>query len=208
MVIGVTVNETGQMAQKGRPRTFDREKALKTALRLFWDHGYEGTSIAQLKAAMGINGPSLYAAFGSKEALYREAIDLYERVYGGALLTILTETADSREAVKRLLTAIATLRCEDGPRGCLVSTAETTCGPENSTIARFVASRRTILHDALAARLDRAVAEDDLPADTDTAALAAFYTAMVQGLSVQARDGAEPMVLMAIIDRAMAAWPK
>ncbi len=195
------------MAERGRPRAFDREKALKAALRLFWEHGYEGTSIAELKAAMGINGPSLYAAFGSKEELYRDAIALYEREYGAALLAILNDTTDARAAVETLLAAIADMRCEDGPRGCLVSTGETACGPANSAVARHVADRRGVLRNALTDRLTRAAAEGDIPAGIDIPALAAFYTAMIQGLSIQARDGADAALLAAIIKRAMEAWP-
>jgi AcrR family transcriptional regulator len=191
---------------RGRPRTLDREKALEAALKLFWRHGYEGTSIADLTAAMGATPPSLYAAFGSKEQLYRDAVELYAASYGGFPARALAEEPSAYRAMERILAeAIEVYSAE--ARGCMLASGALTCAPEHQHVARELASLRLAAIAAIKARFDTAVAEGELDAGADTAALASFYAAVIQGLSIQARDGVKRAILQSMAAAALAAWP-
>jgi AcrR family transcriptional regulator len=192
---------------RGRPRKFDRTAALRRAMEVFWRHGYEGTSLSDLTAAMGINAPSLYAAFGCKEALFREAVALFAALEGEAANRALQVERTARGAVEAMLRHNADAYTNpDTPSGCMIVLSAVTCTPENERVRDYCAECRLRAQDALHGRLERAVAEGDLPAGTDTAALAAFYTTLLHGLSIQARDGASRARLHAIVDCAMAAW--
>lgn len=191
-------------SRRGRPRAFDRRKALEAALELFWRQGYEGASINDLTAAMGISPPSLYAAFGGKERLYQEALDLYAATRGGYAARALAEEPTARAAIERMLREAAAVYAG---RGCMLASGALACAPEHAGVAADLARRRRDGREALSARLERAVAEGELPAGADAAALGAYYAAVIQGLSIQARDGATPEQLKAIARLAMAAWP-
>ncbi|AFU03869.1 TetR/AcrR family transcriptional regulator [Nocardia brasiliensis] len=196
------------MAERGRPRAFDRTDALRRAMEVFWEHGYEGASMNDLTTAMGINSPSLYAAFGCKEALFREAIDLYGQTEGGYTERALREEPTARAAIEAMLrdNAIA-YTVEDKPHGCMIVLAGSTYTTRNESIRDFLVEKRSGTTEDIRKRLDRGVTEGDLPADTDTAALANFYTTVLYGLSIQARDGVPLKSLTLAIDCAMAAWP-
>ncbi|HEX6977656.1 MAG TPA: TetR/AcrR family transcriptional regulator [Alphaproteobacteria bacterium] len=195
------------MAERGRPRKFDRAAALRRAMEVFWERGYEGTSLSDLTTAMGINPPSLYAAFGCKEALFREAVALYEATEGSATESALRDAPTAREAVAAMLRDnVNAYACPGKPPGCMIVLAATLGAPENKGVCNYLAECRRKVQDALQRRLERGVIEGDVPAGTDTAALAAFYTTVLQGLSIQARDGAPRARLQAIVDCAMAAW--
>lgn len=197
------------MAERGRPRAFDRDEALRRAMRLFWTCGYEGTSIADLTAAMGINKPSLYAAFGCKEALFREAVSLYDRVESQAVTQALRDAPTGRDAVEALLRVnVAAYSDPEKPAGCMVVLAALLGTPENESLRAALAENRRQGQEALRRRLEQDVAAGALPPGTDTARLAAFYTTVLQGLSVQARDGASRAALEAIVDAALAAWDR
>ncbi|WP_280233086.1 TetR/AcrR family transcriptional regulator [Nocardia cyriacigeorgica] len=196
------------MAERGRPRAFDRDVALRRAMEVFWEHGYEGSSMTDLTRAMGINSPSLYAAFGSKEDLFRAAIELYGRTEGALTARALREEPTARAAIEAMLCDnAAAYTAPDTPHGCMVVLAGSTYTTRTESIREFLVDKRTETSADLRARLDRGVADGDLPADTDTAELAAFYTTVLYGLSIQARDGASHEELMRSIHRAMAAWP-
>jgi AcrR family transcriptional regulator len=193
---------------RGRPRGFDRSEALARALALFWERGYEGTSIADLTAAMGITPPSLYAAFGSKEALYHEALDLYRSQPGGFTPEMLAEEPTAYAAIARYLRESAAFFSDAcHPPGCMISTAVLSCAPEHRLVAETVAGLRNAAIDAVAERIASGIAAGELPPNTDPHALANFYGAVIQGMSVQARDGADRATLLEIADRALAAWP-
>ncbi|HEV7369680.1 TetR/AcrR family transcriptional regulator [Arenibaculum sp.] len=193
---------------RGRPPGFDRAAALERALALFWERGYEGTSVAELVEAMGITPPSLYGAFGSKEGLYREALALYGEGPGRFGPRALAEEPTARAAVARLLREAAEVFTDRSrPGGCMISTAVLSCAPEHRAVAEAVAGMRAAATDALAERIGRGIAAGELPEGTDARALARFYGAVIQGMSVQARDGADHDALAAIARTALAAWP-
>lgn len=195
------------MAARGRPRSFDREAALRRAMEVFWRRGYEGTAVSDLTKAMGINAPSLYAAFGCKEALFREAVALYNATEGAAADRALEAAPTARQAVEDMLRVNAVAYVNPRrPPGCMVTLAATIGTPESAEVREFLAQSRQAAQGALERRLARGIAEGDLPRGADIAALAAFYYTVLQGLSIQARDGASREMLIAIVDCAMAAW--
>lgn len=195
------------MATRGRPRSFDRTAALGRATELFWERGYEGTSLSDLTAAMGIAPPSLYAAFGSKEALFREAVGFYNATYGAVPQQALAGGRTARESVEGLLRHNAVAYVTPGqPTGCLVLLAASTGAAENDGIRRFMARCRAEDVAAIRRRIDRGVTNGDVPPGTDTAALARFVAAVLHGMSAQARDGADRAVLDAVVTCALAAW--
>jgi AcrR family transcriptional regulator len=191
----------------GRPRAFDMDKALDQALHVFWEKGYEGASIADLTAAMGINPPSLYAAFGNKEALFRLALQRYE-ANRDALFAEAFAAPSAREAMERLLFGIAdTLSDKSKPQGCLMVQAALSGGEACEAVKKDLARRRSAGEAMIRERLKRARKEGDLPADADPAALASFIATVTQGMSVQASGGATRKELRAIADTALKAWP-
>ena len=195
--------------RRGRPREFDRDAALRRAMEVFWDRGYEATSLGDLTSAMGINKPSLYAAFGSKESLFREAIGLYNRMEGCATERALQDEPTARAAIEAMLRANVKAYITPGkPPGCMVVLSAIIGAPESKSVRAFLAENRRQAQAMIQRRLDRAVKEGDLPARADTAAMAAFYTTVLNGLSLQARDGASRHTLNAIVDAAMAAWDR
>lgn len=195
------------MAGRGRPRQFDREEALRQAMRLFWARGYEGTSLGDLTAAMGINKPSLYAAFGCKEELFTEAVAFYDATEGEPVQRALDEAPTARAAIEAMLRVnAAAYAAPQSPRGCMIVLASLIGAPENEELRRALAKTRRRGEDDLRRRIERGIAEGDVPAGTDARRLAAFYTTVLQGLSVQARDGASRRKLGALVDAAMQAW--
>jgi AcrR family transcriptional regulator len=196
------------MSRTGRPREFDRDRALQRAMELFWARGYEGTTLADLQSAMGdITAPSVYAAFGSKEALFREAVALYKETVGAPIAAALLEGATARVAVEGMLRAAADSVCgRANPRGCLLVVGGINCTPANKGVEEFLREQRSTRERLIKQRLRRGIADGDLRQATDINALAAFYTSIVDGLALQAKDGASRKTLNTIVDCAMAAW--
>jgi TetR/AcrR family transcriptional regulator, copper-responsive repressor len=193
---------------RGRPRSFDRDAALERAMEVFWKQGYEGTSMSELTAAMEINPPSLYAAFGDKEQLFLEALERYEAKRRENVIDAFAEAPTARAAVERLLTEAATELSSAGhPRGCMLVMSAATCSAASQDMQAEVAKRRAGMKKVLKARIERAIAEGELPRSTDSAALTDFYSAVFQGMSMQARDGASRKSLLATAQAAMRAWP-
>lgn len=205
----VNANTPTPNKRAGRPRAFDRSEALDTALDLFWRHGFEATSTAQLTAAIGIAPPSLYAAFGSKEALFREALVLYGQRFGAFLRGPMSGSGGAREAVGQMLHGAAR-QFSDGrhPLGCMVAAGELQMTAAQSPLAQEVANLRLAAQRVIRNRLNHARKDGELPADTDTATLAAFFAMVIQGMAVQARDGAKPGQLKRMADLALQAWPQ
>lgn len=192
----------------GRPRNFDMDQALQAAMLLFWRYGYEGTSLAQLTEAMGIKPPSLYAAFGSKEQLYQAVLARYGQQEGDGMAGILAEPGPIRPLLERLLCEAARLFTQpERPGGCLIASGALRCGDVQGLAFEATASLRRASRDAIRARLDVALASGDLAAGTDTRTLATFIAALIQGLSVQALDGAGREQLIQTARLALAAIP-
>jgi AcrR family transcriptional regulator len=192
---------------RGRPREFDPDEALASALRVFWERGYEGASMADLTEAMGITKPSLYACFGNKEALFCKALDLYEREKLCYMSRAL-EAPSARGVAERLLGgAIATHCGENDPQGCLGVISSVACGTEAEPIRKEVIARRASSETALVARFERARAEGDLPEGIDPVALATYLTTVIQGLAVRAGSGAPREALERVVGTTLACWP-
>lgn len=193
---------------RGRPRAFDREAALARATRLFWQKGYEATSIADLTEVMGIGAPSLYAAFGSKEALYREALRHYGDHYDTLVWGGFRAAGSARDAVQAYLldsAAALTGSVADNPLGCMVTLSS--AGSDGaSDLGETMRAARRAGYERLAARLARAVAEGELPASVDVPSLARFAQTMQSGMSILARDGASRTELEEAARIAMLGW--
>ncbi|WP_184157158.1 TetR/AcrR family transcriptional regulator [Sphingobium lignivorans] len=194
-------------AVRGRPREFDTDHALVAALRVFWSKGYEGASLSDLTEAMGITRPSLYAAFGNKEALFRQALDLYERekmAYIGAAL----EAPTARGVVERLLCGSLDVCSSDSePRGCLRVIHSSACGTEAECIRQEVLRRGESVKSAVVARMQRAIDEGDFDTPVDPKALSDYLTTVLQGIAVQASAGATREALQGVADLTLACWP-
>jgi AcrR family transcriptional regulator len=190
---------------KGRPRSFDRDDVLARAMLLFWKHGYDATSVSLLTEAMGIGAPSLYAAFGDKRGLFKEALDRYMATYG-SFMRALPEEADPRAAIERLLLeAAAMFTGGDHPPGCMIITSATNCGPESAAVEKRLRGIRAGTVRAFEEKI--ASGPRALPPCTTAHALALFFSATLQGMSAQARDGASREELETIVRAALRAWP-
>lgn len=198
-------SETSPRA-RGRQSTFDRNEALETALDLFWRHGYEGVSVAQLTKAIGIAAPSLYHAFGSKADLYREVL----RRYGSSGMgpDEIARAASSYDAARDMLErGIAAVTMPGRPPGCMVSSGMLMTSADNANLTAEIQAIRASSRDALERRIARDIEEGRLPPGTDAAPLARFVAAVLQGISVQALDGATAAELGPIAASALRAWP-
>lgn len=199
--------EKRDMGIRGRPRAFNRDEALKMAMRVFWASGYEGASMTELTQAMGINKPSLYAAFGCKESLFREAIKHYERVMGEPAGEALEKGRTARGAIDAVLRMKArSFIGPETPRGCMVVVSALAGAPENDPVCSFLAENRRDGEDGFRKRIERGIAEGDVPPGVDAASVATFYVTVLYGLAIRARDGASEQDLEHVIDSAMAAW--
>ena len=195
------------MAARGRPRSFDRDAALAAAMKTFWQFGYEGASMAALTEAMGINSPSLYAAFGSKEQLFKEAVELYRATEDRKTRSTLSEQATARGAIEAMLRrSVANLADPNGCRGCLLVLGDSNAAPEHGGIHDYLAQRRKEIQAAMEERIRRGVADGDVPPQASVRTIAAFYMTVLQGLSLRARDGASREAMMQVADAAIAAW--
>ena len=193
---------------KGRPRSFDRDQALQRALEVFWTRGYGPATVAELCAAMGINPPSLYAAFGNKDALFLEALQHYETTYWASPWQALDDEADLRRAMERFLfEAAAILSSRDVPCGCLVVQNSGSVSTESEGVGDALRLLREASKASFRKRLERARAAGDLPAGADVEALAATFAAILQGMSAQARDGAAREALEGIARASLAMLP-
>lgn len=187
--------EPDTKSRGGRPWSFDRDKAVETAMRLFWRHGYEGVSVGDLTKAIGIAPPSLYAAFGSKAGLYQEALNRYEESLGSLDMTSVASAATLAEAVRRLLeAAVRAVTHPDRERICMVSSGMITCHPEHAVLARDLAARRDAMRERIAQAL-RPFTDGE-----EGRRLARHLAAVMQGISIQARDGATPAELQEIVE--------
>ena len=193
---------------RGRPRKFDQPTAIQQAMKLFWDRGYEGTTFDDLIGAMNISPSSFYHEFGSKETLYRQAVDYYLKEYLGVFPRILSTHRDTRAAFQAMIEEGAAFLARDAsPAGCMISLAGTQIAPHLRSVADFTKGVRKAWNEALINRLKQAVTDGELPPETNVKDLAAYFGVVFRGMAVQARDGACRKQLLAIGRVAMRAWP-
>ena len=175
---------------KGRPRTFDRDRALTRALEVFWRRGYEPASVSELCTAMGINPPSLYAAFGNKAKLFLEAVNHYEKVYWEATLDRMNQEPDLHRSIENFFRASAhILTSPDAPCGCLVVLAAINVSPDSQDVIDALRAIRQEARNFFMNRLKRGVLDGNLPAKTDVKSLATALNTLLEGMSIQAHDG-------------------
>jgi len=193
---------------RGRPRTFDRSTAIQQAMKLFWDRGYEGTTFDDLIGVMNIAPSSFYHEFGSKENLYREAVDYYVNVCLGFFPRALSTHRDARVAFEALIEeSAAFLTREASPAGCMISLAGAHLPPHLRSVGDFTKGVRKLSEQAFVSRLRKGISDGDLPPETNVKELAAYFGAVLRGMAAQARDGVPRKQLLAIGRLAMRAWP-
>jgi AcrR family transcriptional regulator len=197
---------------RGRPRTFDRDEALRAAVRVFRERGYDGATLAELQEAMGgIAPPSLYAAFGSKEQLFKEAVAVHmESTAKVGRCALESPTTSTRDAIEQLLrAAVATSTKSGEPRGCMLVLGSLNCTAEDAegaAVSEHLHQLRVASYRGIADRIRRGIREGDLPRGTDVEGLTTFVTALVNGVAVLARDGTSRAALNAAVAHAMRAW--
>ncbi|OIR02799.1 HTH-type transcriptional repressor ComR [mine drainage metagenome] len=192
--------------RRGRPPAFNRDEALENAMQIFWEHGYEGTSMSELMEAMDMNKPSIYAAFGNKEELFRKALQKYLSGPSAFVKDAVSEPT-ARQVVKVLLTkAVELMTAQSTPRGCMIVQGALSCGAESKLIQQELISYRSSFEESLKERFELAKTNSDLPKDANTATLAKYVAIIHQGISVQATSGATKEDLMAVIDIVMKNW--
>lgn len=193
------------MAQRGRPRRFDRDVALQAMMEVFWARGYEGAQLVDLTAAASIAPPSFYAAFGSKEAAFCEAVDHYIATVGAKPRQALDNGATLRDSVEGMLRASIDVALSTRPGGCLLILGVVNCVPENEPARAHLKAARDKTRELIRARLERARTAAELPAGFDTLPCAVFLHGVTQMISFQARDGASRAELEALIAPALRA---
>ncbi len=201
--IGMKLETT--QGRPGRPRAFDPDAALERAMHVFWAKGYEGAALSDLTRAMRINRPSLYAAFGNKEELFRKVLDRYvdgPLAYFGKALT----APNARDVIEQIFFGAARMASDPRlPAGCLMVQGALACG--DASVRKETAGRRATSEVALRRRLQRAKREGDLPKNADPAELARYVMTVLQGMAVQGADGASPDQLRRVAQVALCAMP-
>lgn len=191
----------------GRPREFDVDEALDAAMRLFWEQGYEATSLARLREVTGLSSASLYAAFSSKEGLFDAVVRRYNTTFGTVTDVVADVDLPPRVAVERMLRGSAAMQTDPShPAGCLVVLSAATAAPEHDRVRALLSDRRATIRLDLLACVGRAVASGELREDTDATALAAVVESFVWGLSTEARDGVAHEVLDAAVGHLLSVW--
>jgi AcrR family transcriptional regulator len=196
------------MARTGRPRIFDRDEALLQAMMLFWEQGFEATSLLQLRAAMGnISAASFYAAFDSKEALFKEAVEQYMGTFGRVTESLADLTLTPRVAIETTLRRTAKMQTDsDHPNGCLIVLSASTCSIKNNHIREIVAEKRRLTRSRLQDCIQRAIDMGEFPSTIDISMLTTVFDTFLNGISTQARDGVPFATLDNAITEIMGIW--
>jgi TetR/AcrR family transcriptional regulator, copper-responsive repressor len=193
---------------RGRPRAFDQQAALEAAMRLFWTHGYEATSMSDLSQVMGINPPSLYAAFGDKKNLFKLAVEAYQHGPGRFTAQALALEGSHRAAIERmLLEAAANFTDPTMPRGCMVVLSANNCSAASEDVRQSLICLRTESAAAICKRISRAAQESEFPKHLDPIVFGNLITSVFQGMSIRALDGATREELEAVVHQVMTLWP-
>ncbi len=195
------------MSRRGRPPSFDRSVALERAMEVFWQKGYEGAQLVDLTAAMGINPPSFYAAFGSKKNAFCEVVDLYIKTVGARSSEALNGAPTARDGLSEMLKVTIDIATSNKAGGCLLVLGVVNNLPENDEVWAYLKKTRHQTLTLIRKRLERGMIEGDLPGELDVKTLAAHFLGVTQAISFQARDGATQAVLRRLIAPALAALP-
>jgi AcrR family transcriptional regulator len=191
----------------GRPRTFDADIALDQALKVFWEKGYEGSSLPELTEAMGMNRPSLYAVFGNKENLFRLALARYGAMHDPILDAALAAPTARDVAAHFLRGNVNAITAEETPHGCLVINGAVACSDDALPIRSVLIERLAASEARLCSRFERAQADGDLPPDVSAIQMARYVTTASNGLAVQAAAGATRAQLQEVVDVVLRGWP-
>jgi AcrR family transcriptional regulator len=203
-----SLDQQTERRPRGRPRAFDREAVLRRAMEVFWTKGFDGCSMSDLVDAMDINSPSIYAAFGSKENLFREAIDLYAVSEGAITRQAIKEHGSGQEAIATVLKRnIDMLTQAAAPRGCMVILGTVNIGVEHEELRAFLQSRAQNVANLIKQRLVQSLADGELAADADTDALTTLCVTVLSGLSVQAHNGVPRQTLLDATDAFVSILP-
>ena len=201
------MSTTKPTKQRGRPPAFDHEEALEKALKVFWMRGFEGASMTELTEALGINRPSIYAAFGNKEELFRKALGKYLAGPVAYVAEAMNEPT-ARQVVEKLLTQSAeVLTNPNNPRGCMIVQGALSCGQGAELIQQELIAYRKNFEDALRQRFELARSQGDLPNNINASDLAKYVATIHQGMSIQATSGASIGELMTVVQVALKIWP-
>jgi AcrR family transcriptional regulator len=195
-----------KLATRGRPREFCPDAALAAALRVFWTKGYEGASLTDLTEGMGITRPSLYAAFGNKESLFRQALDLYERdklAYIGEAM----KEPTARAVAEYLLRGAIETATGGESRGCMGVIASVACQAVEPSIRDDINERAEKAKRLIVDRMQEAIDAGEFAAPVHAEAITRYLLAIMQGMSVQAQSGATREELVEVADAALAGWP-
>lgn len=201
------MNTTILKKPRGRPSNFNHEEALEKALQVFWARGYEGASMSELTEALGINKPSIYAAFGNKEALFRKALTRYITGPASFVGEAMKEATARQIVEKFLMQAVDFFSDKSTPNGCMIVQAALTGGQGSSAIQQELIAYRKNLEISFSKRFDLAKEQGDLPQQVNTKQLAKYIATIHQGMSVQATSGATREELRAIVEMALKSWP-
>jgi len=200
---------SGSVRQRGRPRQFDRDEALERAMLLFWERGYESTSVSDLTEAMGISTPSLYGTFGDKKQLFLEAVERYQAGNGDFAQLALRDEPTAESAMRRLLLdAVTAMTRRNRPKGCMVALSATNCAEGSRDVFEALSEQRKFAERAIKSRIAAGAAAGELAVGTDVDALAGFVTALLNGLAIHARDGVSRPRLRKRVEQAMRMWPR
>lgn len=189
------------MAPAGRPRTFDKSLALRNAMHVFWAKGYEGTTMSDLVEAIGVKGPSVYAAFGNKDAIFVEAVKEYSEMILSGPLKALTEEPDIYQSIKKLLQAnLEFFMNSANPRGCLIMTSAINATPEHTDLVNFVRTYRDDYKERLVKRFELALLEKQIRNHSDPSDLAEYYLTVIHGMALRAKDGSTLNQLSKVVE--------
>lgn len=194
---------------RGRPKQFDRDRALESALDLFWRHGYEATSLADLVEVTGAKAPTLYAEFGNKEGMFRAAVERYLQKYTTCTNQLLEQDVPVAEIVEAYVrSSVEVFTDPDTPSGCFMVCASAALSSASDDVAQMLRKKHHAQETALKACFDRKVQQGELLAKTDTALLAKYVICTIEGMSVQAREGASRDDLLRLLEALMLVWPR